>query len=43
VSSLSDRASEALASALRITHDLLHELLDAARGQMDRLFALTDR
>lgn len=42
ISSLSDRAGEALASALRITSELLQELTTEARTHMDALFALTD-
>jgi hypothetical protein len=42
ISSLSDRAGEALASALRITSELLQELTSEARTHMDALFALTD-
>ena len=42
ISSLSDRAAEALASALTITHQLLQELMEQARQHMEHLFALTD-
>lgn len=42
LSSLSDRAAEAIDYALRLTHDLIQGLMEKVRESMDALFALTD-
>ena len=42
ISSLSDRAAEAIDCALRLTHELIQDLLTEIRTDIDSLFALTD-
>jgi DNA mismatch repair protein MSH4 len=42
LTSLSDRAAEAIASALTLTHELIQNLLSQIREKMDHLFRLTD-